>query len=264
MNFPTGDGAGNKFVLVPQSVLREQANISTLVRDWCGSVYDGVLWYAETGKSSSGQDYLAPLRKVGVFNRDGSDGELCINGLRVLARWEQTRNGCTSGRLQMGGREISWEAFSKSIRLHLAKAVLPSELSLRNVPLETGSGVAVSFWNPHCVVVVPDLRDLDLAALADEVKAKRDIFPNGVNVEAIQQDSEGGICMRVWERGVGETQACGSGAVAVALLAWAGVEGAPEPVTVKMKGGSLNLSPAPDGGVYVSGPARLYDATHSS
>ncbi|TAH39336.1 MAG: hypothetical protein EYC70_00690 [Planctomycetota bacterium] len=238
-----GEGLGNTFLLArEEDAARTGLAPGELAQRACGAQWDGLLLLGPA---------QAPGRRLGIYNRDGSDGGVCLNGLRAAALWE----GAAGGEFCMAGRAIRWRRVPEGVELHLRRADLPQELALEAVALDGLTGVSVPFWNPHCVVPVADLGRLNLQALARAVAARRDLFPQGVNVEAIADGGPGLLRARVWERGVGETRACGSGAVAVALAAWAG--GAQGPLRVEMPGGVLSLAPAPDGGVLLRGAASI-------
>jgi len=112
----------------------------------------------------------------------------------------------------------------------------------------------VDVGNPHCVIVVDDLSDVSLETLGPAIEYLP-LFPNRVNVEFIRRETDGSIGMRVWERGVGETQACGTGATAVgAASVRLGL--AESPVTVHLLGGDLEIEVAPDFKVVMTGPAE--------
>ena len=128
-----------------------------------------------------------------------------------------------------------------------------------NCMCQPARGNTVTF--PHadtmrCVIHVEDPRQEDLQAYAKAAEARVDLFPNSVNVELIAPITEdGSVIMRVCERGVGETEACGSGAVAVAFAAWS--DGWDGQLEVQMTGGSLRLQPLPDGGLELIGEASV-------
>jgi len=243
-----GEGLGNTFLLALEGdVNRTGVAEAALAPRACGQDYDGLLVLG------AGEPGGPPRQRV--VNRDGSPGGTCLNGLRVAA----LHSGEPAGEFEMDGRRVAWASTGDGwIELHLRAEDLPAALPAQTVELPGGlRGVPVPFWNPHCVVPVEDLDGADLAGLADAAASREDLFPDGVNLELIAERPEGGLRMRVWERGVGETRACGSGAVAVALLAWA--ERAPEPIAIEMRGGALALAPAPRGrgGLLLTGPASV-------
>ncbi len=108
--------------------------------------------------------------------------------------------------------------------------------------------------NPHCVIVVDDPAAFDVAGVGPVIERHR-FFPKRVNVEFIKVEPDGSVRMRVWERGVGETQACGTGATAVgAACVRMGL--ASSPVLVRLLGGDLVIEAAPDeGGASDESPA---------
>ncbi len=258
-----GEGLGNSFLLVEaEEVERSSTPPGELARQWCAPMVDGLL---VLGRPCSGE------RPVQVFNRDGSEGELCLNGLRVVALWE----GGEEGAFRMAGRRVRWQVVGRErelpagtaaagqVELWLPEDSLPEEVRFQRVPLHgERAGLAVHFWNPHCVVLTDSLQGVDLESLAVAAARHQEIFPDGLNLELVAPGRHvGQLHMRVWERGVGETRACGSGAVAVALAVWAGSEGAIQPLEVQMPGGSLVISPDRErGGIRVLGPATLGQA----
>ncbi|MAW61376.1 MAG: hypothetical protein CMJ94_11145 [Planctomycetes bacterium] len=237
----TGEGLGNRFVIARAAVLRDAgATPAAMARAVCGEQWDGLLLIEEHGLAE-------------IINRDGSPGGTCLNGLRVLARLD----GGESGLFRMDGREVSWRRVDAGIELSLRGSDIPEDARKPAVFELLGKRAhAVSFWNPHAVVHVDDPQQEELAAYARAATARLDLFPEGVNLELVGPiDAQGSVAMRVMERGVGETEACGSGAVAVALQAWAqGYEGA---LQVQMPGGSLLLQPLADGGLSLTGDASV-------
>jgi len=212
---------------------------------------------------------------VQVINRDGSNGGTCLNGLRVVALW----SGEADGVLHMDGKQVPWRRMAMPaifdpevdprviddhIELHLLADLLPATL-WQPTPISVAGRAAwaVDFWNPHCVIEVEDPQAVDLTALAKEARLHTDLFPNGANVEVVNFDRAE---MRVDERGVGETQACGSGAVAVAVAIWgrrqaavtqAADGGTRQPLLVQMPGGNLTLERPSSGGIRLAGGATV-------
>ena len=241
-----GDGLGNRFLVVEKSnLVSVELDIRKIVPQLCGETYDGILVAHRASDN---------LVEVEIWNRDGSSGGACLNGLRVIAQWL----GEKSGSFLMDGRTIAWRRVGEEIELHLKGEDMPKEMHLAMVVTSAGPGLSVPFWNPHCVVPVANVDDVDLTTVAASVRAVGIYFPDGANVELVAEDGLGRVKMRVDERGVGETQACGSGAVAVALSAWGG--GLEGPLAVVMPGGELCLSRADDGGVKLRGEAKIGSA----
>ncbi len=242
-----GDGLGNTFLIVMQADLeRIGSDMPALAAQLCNEC-DGLLLVGP-----SNNDRPMSLR---IINRDGSDGGICFNGLRVAALWTHQKEGA----FVMDGHHVEWQMLSDNVvELHLQANELSDELTLQHIHTSVAEGIKVPFWNPHAVFPMDEINEFDLQSLAIEVRAQVDLFPDGVNVELIAPAGERGLQMRVDERGVGETQACGSGAVAVALLAWA--QAAPRELAVSMPGGIIVLSPASGGGILLAAEATLGEA----
>ena len=238
-----GDGLGNRFLVIEKSELDSiELVMNEIAPQLCGEIYDGVLVTDRTSEN---------LVDVKIWNRDGSSGGACLNGLRVVAKWL----GGKSGTFLMNGRQMTWRRVGAEIELHLSGKDFPKDMELAMVVTSAGPGLSVPFWNPHCVVPVANVDDVDLSTVAASVRTAGIYFPDGANVEVVSEDGPGRVKMRVDERGIGETQACGSGAVAVALSAWGG--GLEGPLTVVMPGGTLRLCRAEDGGVKLRGEAKI-------
>ena len=162
---------------------------------------------------------------VKIFNQDGSEAENCVNGMRCVARYLSDRNisiGDTV-KLLIGTNQVTVEKRKNDYIVENLFSLSPSEIGLDEneqvFEIEFDdkkiSCFAVSIGNPHAVVFNDDL-DLDLQKFGTFLQASN-FFKNGVNVGFIQIKNTQEINLRVFERGVGETQACGSGACAAAV-----------------------------------------------
>lgn len=249
----TGEGLGNRFVIARAAEIREAgATPAELARAVCGDVWDGLLVVGDAAIGSTEPAATVPVIDAEIINRDGSPGGTCLNGLRVLA----VLSGQPAGVFRMDQREVSWRRVGEGIELMIAGADVPqSAREPKSFELLGHRAQAVEFWNPHCVVEVEDPNQEDLAAFFRAANERSDLFPQGVNLELVTPIQEGSMQMRVCERGVGETEACGSGAVAAALAAWS--SGERVPIEVQMKGGLLLLQPAPSGGMQLCGGASV-------
>jgi diaminopimelate epimerase len=210
-------------------------------------------------------------------NADGSLAEMCGNGLRCVALLLRDVDGS-------GGFSFEVETRSGTRRVELTsdgrvsvdmgepnftKAAIPMrgpawETYLRE-PLDLGGGLivtasAVSMGNPHLVLFVDDDPERFHVAHIGPVLERDDRFPEGTNVEFAKVD-EGEIIARVWERGSGETMACGSGACAIAVAAdEAGLAGSRS--SVRFPGGVLDVERSETGSVLLTGPAsRVFETT---
>jgi diaminopimelate epimerase len=253
------EGLGNDFlVLVDLEGRREiDASLARLACDrHLGFGADGLLRGGPPPAGSS-DEMTFELR-----NADGGEAEMSGNGLRCLVHAAidsgavKIGPGGTLGVLTPAGRrEVSVHALEDgwmwaSTEMGEPKVVGP----LDNCNVGNGQ-LFVDVGNPHIVVLGPDPRTLDVAslgpALSDETGAQ-----GGVNVEFVTLGpGRDELTMRVWERGVGETQACGTGSVAAAaaLHHWGRVG---TKVTVNQPGGSAEVELRPDGTAVLSGPSR--------
>jgi diaminopimelate epimerase len=156
----------------------------------------------------------------------------------------------------MGGARFRSANIASDASLPADSATLP-EGDVVGAVLEAGSRqyrfTFVDVGNPHCVILVDDPSSFDVAGVGPVIE-RHPLFPNRVNVEFICVEPDGAVRMRVWERGVGETQACGTGATAVgAACVRLGL--AESPVLVRLLGGDLAIEVGPDeaGGAASSG-----------
>jgi len=156
-------------------------------------------------------------------NADGSIAEMCGNGIRVMARYLVERGHQPEGifgiNTRAGMRFLAAPA-DEDISVNMGKAVLDDEYPEIAVTVGEKSwpGFNINVGNPHAVVFVDDLAEAGDLLTAPTVDP-REAYPEGVNVEFVQLLSNGELAMRVHERGVGETQSCGTGTCAVALAA---------------------------------------------
>ena len=210
-----------------------------------------------------------------MYNSDGSESEMCGNGIRCLGRYvyERGLTKKTSFTVMTGGglKQLELKVSGgkvQSVRVDMGSPVLTPELIPTTLTGEMVMGAAlhvggasykvhcVSMGNPHCVVFVkdPDLVDLpELGPLFEHHEA----FPRRTNTEFVQVISRNHLRMRVWERGAGETLACGTGACA-SLVAAVLTGQADRRVTMDLLGGSLELEWSPeDNHVYQEGPATF-------
>lgn len=197
-----------------------------------------------------------------IVNEDGSVAEMCGNGIRCFARYVKEEGITDSDELSIetgAGILRTWLLDDGRVRVDMGAPGLnsedvdaPGEGPVKVVE-EERVFTFVSMGNPHAVAFV-DSHDFDWRAEGSKVEHARS-FPNRTNVEYVTLDGDREVTMKVWERGCGETMACGTGACAVAV---AGVlEGRleREPVTVHLPGGDLLIHWNDDGRVMMTGPA---------
>jgi diaminopimelate epimerase len=202
------------------------------------------------------------------YNADGSESESCFNATRCVARLFIDERGLARVKLSTkGGMLVGHDAGKGSVmvdmgppRLDWRQVPLANEVDTLNFPLDVGGASlpvsALSMGNPHCVLFVPDAEKAPVSQLGPKIETLP-LFPNRTNVEFAQVLDRGRIRMRVWERGVGVTLACGTGACATAVAAIRrGLTG--RKVELLLDGGSLVIEwREEDGHVLMTGPTAM-------
>jgi len=215
--------------------------------------------------------------RMRMYNADGSEGTLCVNALRCMAMWlHQSGRGEMHCRIAMQDRIIDTEVLSSdvmrkqaNVRIDIGTPVVVSPdavgllkfqrpLTLADVFLQARplQLTAVSIGNPHAIVLVDDVKSVAIETLGPEIE-RHPLFPDRTNVEFVQLTSVGSAIVRVWERGAGETQACGSGACAAAVMGCAsGLFSVDQPIQIRMHGGDVFVRMSVDHEVSLEGPAE--------
>ena len=205
-----------------------------------------------------------------IFNADGSEAQMCGNGIRCVAEWlythgvqkEQLAIDTLSGLKTITRRgEGLWQVEMG------AYSTLPADLPAVNmggaplvdVPLEVDDNLwrvtCINVGNPHCVTVVPDVDALRLEEIGPAFEHHAN-FPERINTEFVQVVDATHLKMRVWERGSGETWACGTGTCAtVAAMTELGICPAGEDVHVQLRGGELTIRVLPGKKLLMTGRA---------
>jgi diaminopimelate epimerase len=189
--------------------------------------------------------------EIRVWNPDGSTAELSGNGARIAARWLAQRSGSPEVRLRMGPRDVAATMLDgDDVRLELGPVAV-GETERLQVGAELVEVTPVSVGNPHAVVRAEPERE-ELLRLGPALET-HERFPERTNVQLVRVDGPGTLTARVWERGVGETSASGTSAVAAAAAAVANrwVE---SPVTVHMPGGELLVELDEENRASLTGP----------
>ena len=202
------------------------------------------------------------------YNADGTESESCFNASRCVARLLLDERGQARVKLSTRGGMLVCNDAGKGLvtvdmgepRLDWQLVPLASAVDTVNFPLDIGGNSipvsAVSMGNPHCVLFVPDADKAPLATLGPKIETLP-FFPKRTNVEFAQVLDSGTIRMRVWERGVGVTLACGTGACATAVAAIRrGLAG--RKVKLVLDGGTLAIEwRQDDGHVLMTGPTAI-------
>ena len=186
-----------------------------------------------------------------VWNPDGSTAELSGNGARIAARWLAGRAGAQEVSLRVGTRDVTARLLDgELVRLEVGPVEV-GETELLAVGAALVEVTPVSVGNPHAVVrAEPDRETLLQLGPALEAHER---FPGKTNVQLVRVDGASDLTVRVWERGVGETQASGTSAVAAAAAAVAN-RWAESPMTVHMPGGDLLVELDAENRAALTGP----------
>ena len=269
MRFTKMQGIGNDFILV-NCFEEDVSDPSRLAIQMCRSHF---------GVSADGLVLIEPAdgADVGmrIYNSDGSESEMCGNASRCIGRYMYER-GLTDKKelslLTKGGIRQLWlttdedtvvnvrvDMGSPELSPRLIPVDLPGEMVLRHRLQMMGQTLfltCVNMGNPHAVIFVRDPEVIDLPVLGPMIE-HHPLFPRRVNVEFVRAINREVLQMRVWERGAGETLACGTGACA-ALVAGVLTGMCDRSVQMKLPGGNLLLQwNASDNHVYMSGPAEF-------
>jgi diaminopimelate epimerase len=281
MIFAKGHGTQNDFVLLPDVQARlalTPGQVAALCDRRRGLGADGVLRITTAGAAVTAgvldrlpdgvgaDDWYMDYR-----NADGSTAQMCGNGVRVFAHYLrasglETRDEFVVGSLA-GPRPVTVhhvDHVNADVTVDMGKANMVGAGGPAFEAVVGGRrfrGIAVDVGNPHLACVDPELTIDELAALdvAAPVSFDQAQFPDGVNVEVLTAPVGGVVCMRVHERGVGETRSCGTGTVAaaVAALMGAGTGGvATGTLTVRVPGGDVTVT-VTDATSYLRGPSVL-------
>lgn len=267
MRFTKMHGAGNDYVYVDCFQQPEPPDPAALARRISDRHFgvggDGLILILPSSKADA---------RMRMFNADGSESEMCGNGIRCVAKYVfdhglcrkpelaiETGAGILVLRLEIRGGKV------ERARVDMGRPVLEAQRipttfagsPVVRVPLKVGGrtlhATCVSMGNPHCVMFVEELSD-DLVLGVGPLVERDEHFPRRVNVEFVQVLKPDEVRMRVWERGSGETLACGTGASAACVAGvLEGVTG--RRVLAHLRGGDLELEWAEDDHVYLTGPA---------
>ena len=256
MKFTKMQGIGNDYVYVNcfEETIKEPEQVARAVSD------------RHFGIGSDGLILICPSKvadcRMRMFNEDGSEGSMCGNGIRCVGKYVydhgiveklhitvETLGGIKHLEMkEKDGRVVS-------VQVDMGVPVLPSRLPEKIVVEEKElEFVGIDVGNPHAVYFCAEIDNLDLEKIGPSYEF-HPRFPDRVNTEFVQVMDRNHIRMRVWERGSGETWACGTGATACAVAAiMTGL--AEDRVEVQLRGGKLEIYWDREGGhVFMTGPA---------
>lgn len=265
MKFTKMHGAGNDYIYVytPECPIENPAEVSVaLSRPHFGIGSDGLILI---GKSD-----VADF-SMHIYNNDGSEAMMCGNGTRCVGKYVydhqltdkttvtlETLSGIKTIQLQLGE---DGKVSSATVDMGEPRTEVPSQfliantVAVRNNLFNVGGyeGTFVSMGNPHFVIFVPEVMDVDLPVVGKKLEFDP-AFPERCNIEFVTRRPDGTLRMRVWERGSGITLACGTGACATAVAA-ALTGHAGRISDIEMDGGTLHIEWCDDNHIYMTGPA---------
>lgn len=307
LSFQKYHGLGNDFILIDNRNSEEPLVSAERAVAMCdrhrGIGGDGVIFLLPPGaveveESATGKTGIdASMR---IFNSDGSEPEMCGNGIRCLAKFMDNLTSSEEATIRSDNGNASNNGTLENERVYniatLAGIIRPKMMSNGDVRVDMGAPIlepslvpttlaanaqsgsssavvnatintsigdmgvtCVSMGNPHCIIFVDSLDSIPFDSLGPELESNVALFPAKTNVEFIEVVRDDYVKMRVWERGAGPTQACGTGACATVVAAV--LEGrTKEQCTVLLPGGELHIEWDREGSsntVYMTGPAEI-------
>lgn len=268
MKFTKMQGAGNDYVYVncfEETVADPRQTAIQVSNRNFGIGSDGLILIMPSSRADV---------RMRMFNSDGSESEMCGNGIRCVAKYAfdhgivareeitaETGAGILTLRLMAGS-----DGKIEKVRVNMgpprlarneipmlgdaAPRVVDEQLTIRD---RTFRITCASMGNPHCVIFVDDVAGFPVSTYGPLIE-NHELFPNRTNVEFVQIISRGEVRQRTWERGAGETLACGTGSSAV--MAACVLNGLTEKrILNHLSGGDLEMEWAEDGNIYMTGPA---------
>lgn len=273
LKFTKMHGCGNDYIYINcfEQNIDDPSKLSCLLSDRRHSIGgDGIILICPSNVAEA---------KMRIFNKDGSEGKMCGNGIRCVAKYLldskmiKNKNGIKIETLS-GIKEldiIEDDQNEAVVKVNMGRA----DLSSKSIPMifdkdkvinepvtlndEIYNITCVSMGNPHAVIFCDEVYSAKVKEIGSKLSSHR-IFPEGVNVEFVSFVDKNNITMRVWERGSGETLACGSGACASVVAAVEnGFCSKNEDITVHLRGGKLVVNYS-DEKVFLTGNAvRVFE-----
>lgn len=268
MKFTKMHGAGNDYIYINcfEETVKNPEKLAIKVSDrHFGIGSDGLILISPSDKA----DF-----KMNIYNADGSEGMMCGNGIRCVSKYVydngmtdkdeitvETRSGIKLIKMNVENGKVV------SARVNMGEPILeaekiPTKFDGENVirqKLTIGEKdyevTCVSMGNPHCIVYVDDVKDIDLEKIGPKFE-NNEMFPERINTEFVHVVSDTELDMRVWERGSGETLACGTGSCAVTVASvLCGYCKRNTEIKINLLGGTLTDIWTDGGDVYMTGPA---------
>ncbi|MER7793575.1 diaminopimelate epimerase [Streptomyces sp. NPDC097640] len=269
-HFAKGHGAENDFIVLPDpdgQLALSASYVARLCDRRSGIGADGILRAVRCTAAPEAATMAADAEWFMDYrNADGSNGSMCGNGIRVLARYLVDAGLCLPGTFAVatraGVRQVDVPdrspTFQGPVTVAMGRPELPGTTGIEVVVAERRwAALHVDMGNPHAVAFVDDLDHAgDLRT--SPIVAPVGIYPLGVTVEFVVDQGPGHLALRVHERGVGETRACGTGAcAAVAAAMRQAAQPGPARYIVDAPGGRLHVEVRSDGAMFLTGPATI-------
>lgn len=246
MKFYKMHGTGNDFIIIEAQNLPKSSQTSELAQKLCDRHFsigaDGLVIYSTKTKSDA---------RMIIYNPDGTEAEMCGNAIRCIAKYMHEIKKVKKGKLIIetlaGDINIKFNPDGINVNMGIPK-ILPIELL--EIDGKKIDVTCVDMGNPHAVLFVDNVKDAPVNTLGPKIEIHSK-FPDRTNVEFVEVKSDKTLNIRVWERGVGETLACGTGACASLVAAKL------KKATVNLPGGSLIIEIKEDSHIWMTGPAEF-------
>lgn len=269
LKFSKMHGTGNDYVYINsfEQEIENPSELSKLVSDRHFSIgSDGLILVAPSD--------VADVRMI-MFNADGSEGKMCGNGIRCVAKYaydfgitdKTTMDIETASGIKTVDVTVNEQGKVEYVSVNMGNAILKPELIPMKAEGETFiskeiivngtsyTATCVSMGNPHCVIFTTGIDEMDLEKVGPYFE-NHELFPEKINTEFVEILDSHNYKMRVYERGSGETMSCGTGTCAVAVAAVLnGYAGYGEELTIHIKGGEVKDTYYEDGTVIMKGLA---------
>lgn len=268
MKFTKMQGIGNDYVYVNcfEENIENPPELSIAISDrHFGVGSDGLIMIMPSPVADA---------RMRIFNADGSEAQMCGNGIRCVAKYLYECGIKKSDRLTIetaaGIKTIELTTASGNVTQVKVEMGIPGLLrneipmlgeneQVIDVPLQVNDTVlnitCVSMGNPHCITFVDDVDSVDLNVTGKAIE-NHELFPERINAHFVQQISADKVKMRTWERGSGETLACGTGAVATGVACVLN-KFTERVINTQLPGGELTVEWTEDNKTYMTGPAEF-------
>ena len=260
-DFEKWQGCGNDFVILDSREDKKLFDAEKVIK----------ICDRHFGIGADGVIYVLPSEvadvRMRIFNADGTEPEMCGNGIRCFAKFLAEKNPVESLKVETGAGVLTVKIEKNFVTVDMGEPILSAEKipvagfgnkKVINEDIEVSGKIfkmtCVSMGNPHCVIFVDDINKIELEKIGRQFETHRN-FPHHTNTEFVQVIGENKLRMRVWERGSGITLACGTGACATAVAANLN-NLAGKNCEVVLDGGVLKIDWREDNHIFMTGAAE--------